>query len=89
MLHIHMRIVYSSSVLRAGFADEVYSGREGPDRQSPLPSMPCTVAITLQRAIESPLTCRLIPRTISENIDANGSPPTATLRGINASSKNM
>jgi len=69
--------------------NEVYYGREGPDRQSELSSTPCTVAITLQRAIESPLTFRLIPRTISENIDANGSPPTATLRGINASSKNI
>ena len=88
MLHTH-EDNYPFPVLTAGFSQEVYAGDEGPDRQSSLPNMPCTVTITLQSTIETPLTFRLIPRTIFENIDADGPPPTATLTRANASSKNM
>ena len=52
--------------------------------------MPCTVTIRLDRTtIEEDLTFQLIPRTIPENVDASGPPPTAILRGANASSENM
>lgn len=73
--------------MRAGFAETDYEGNEGPDRQSTLPNMPCTVAIRLNDAIEVPLTFRLIPRTIPENIDADGPPLTVTLTRANASSE--
>ena len=65
MLHTH-EDNYPFPVLTAGFSQEVYAGDEGPDRQSSLPNMPCTVTITLQSTIETPLTFRLIPRTIFE-----------------------
>ena len=39
--------------------------------------------------IEAPLILRLIPQTFPDNVDVNGPPPTAILRGANASSKNM
>ena len=73
--------------MRAGFPETDYEGNEGPDRQSTLPNMPCTVTITLQSTIETPLTFRLIPRTIFENIDADGPPLTVTLTRANASSE--
>ena len=79
-----------SQTLRLGFSEEQYSGNEGPDRQSTLPNMPCTVTIRLQSTtIETPLTFRIVPQTIAENLAANGPPPTAILRGANASSENM
>ena len=81
---------FSFSVLRPGFTHEVFSGNEGPDRRSSLPNMPCAVTISLQNGtFQAPLTFWLIPRTVSENIDANGPPPTATLTGTSASSKNI
>ena len=74
--------------MRAGFAEEDYEGNEGPDRQSTLPNMPCTVAIRLQNdGIEAPLMFRLIPQTIPENIDADGPSLTVTLTRANASSE--
>ena len=80
----------SSSDLGLGFEQEDYEGNEGPDRLSTLRNMPCTVTIRLDRTtIEEDLTFQLIPRTIAENVDASGPPPTATLRGANASSENM
>ena len=77
--------------MRSGFSEEdYYSENEGPDQQSTLPNMPCTVTITLLRTtIEDHLTFRLTPQTISEYTDANGGPPIRTLTGANASSKNM
>ena len=73
-----------------GFSEDDYSGNEDPDQQSPLTNTPCRVIVSLQDiTIETPLTVRLIPRTIPENINANGPLPTATLIGVNASSKDM
>ena len=80
----------SSSVLSCGFGEADYSGNEGPDRRSTLQNMPCTVTVRLDRTtIEEDLMFQLIPRTIDENVNASGPPPTATLRGANASSENM
>ena len=91
MFHAHEDDYYiSSSVLSFGFVWEDYAGIEGPDRRSTLLNAPCTVTIRLDRTtIEEDLTFQLIPRTFGENVDANGPPPTATLRGANASSENM
>ena len=90
MFHAHEDYHISSSVLSFGFEEEYYSGNEGPDRRSTLPNAPCTVTIRIDRTtIEDDLTFQLIPRTIPENVDASGPPPTATLRGANASSENM
>ena len=92
LLYIIMRWLFYTSllVLRPGFSEEDYSGNEGPDRQSTLPNMPCTVTITLLRTtIEDHLTFQLTTKTISEYTDANGGPPIGTLTGANASSKNM
>ena len=89
-IHYHEDDYISLLVLRPGFSEEDYSGNEGPDRQSTLPNMPCTVTIRLlHTTIEDNLTFRLTPQTISEYTDANGGPPIRTLTGANASSKNM
>ena len=90
LFHAHEDDYYiSSSVLSFGFGEEDYQGNEGPDRRSTLPNAPCTVTVRLDRTtIEEDLTYQLIPQTIDENVNANGPPPTATLRGANASSEN-
>jgi len=81
--------VFLSDVI-LGFSEDDYSGSEGPDRRSSLPNAPCRVGVSLQDiTIEAPLTFRLIPRTIPENVNANGPLPTATLIRANASSKDM
>ena len=73
------------SVLTVGFEEEAYLGSEDPDQR-----MPCSVRVRLQNAtIEAPLTFRLIPQTVSENFNTRGPAPTATLRGANASSKDL
>ena len=84
-------ILFSSfSVLRSGFEEQDYTGREGPDRRSTLPGIPCTVTIRLQQTtIEDDLTFRLTPRTVPENLNMGGPPPTGELRNANASSKNI
>ena len=86
-----MMIIYIFiSVLRSGFEEQDYSGREGPDRRSTLDGIPCTVTIRLQgTTIEDDLTFRLTPRTVPENTNMGGPPPTGELRNANASSKNM
>ena len=90
LLHIMMIIYIFLSVLRSGFEEQDYSGREGPDRRSILPRIPCTVTIRLQgTTIEDDLTFRLTPRTVPENTNMGGPPPTGELRNANASSKNM
>ena len=72
------------SALRLGFEEEEYSGREGPDQ------LPCTVRVRLQDTIiESNLTFQVIPRTVPDNVDANGPLPTAIPIGANASRKSM
>ena len=82
--------IFFISVLRSGFEEQDYSGREGPDRRSTLPGIPCTVTIRLQgTTIEDDLTFRLTPRTVFENLNMSGPPPTGELRNANASSKNM
>ena len=79
------------SDIRLGFLQEAFDGgNEGSDQQSTLPNMPCRVIVSLHNTtIEAPLILQLIPRTIPENVVANGPPPTATLGGANASRKNM
>ena len=90
LLHMMMIIYIFLSVLRSGFEEQDYSGREGPDRRSILPRIPCTVTIRLQETtIEDDLTFQLTPRTVSENLNMNGPLPTGDLRDANASSKNM
>ena len=93
LLHTHKRgnfydyiILFSDITL--GFLQEVYDGgNEGSDQ---LPNMPCRVNISLHNTtIEAPLTLRLIPQTIPEYVADNGPPPTAVLRGANASRKKM
>jgi len=80
----------SLSVLRPGFSEEDYLGNEGPEERTTLPNVPCTLMIRLlDTTIEDNLIFQIIPRTISEYTDANGEPPTGTLIGANASSKNM
>ena len=87
-MSMHGFIFLSDVVL--GFLEDDYSGNEGPDRQSPLPNAPCRVVVSLQDiTIEAPLTFRLIPRTIPENVNANGPLPTSTLIRANASSKDL
>jgi len=72
------------SALKLGFEEEEYSGSEDPT------NLPCRVVVHLQNATtEAPLTLRLIPQTIPENVAASGQLPTSTLRGANASSKTM
>jgi len=79
--------------VRLGFSQAGYDGREGPDRRSTLPNIPCRVVIHLKDStIETSLTLRLIPRTFPENVAANGPQPppcTAAFKEANASSKNM
>jgi len=76
--------------LRSGFEEQDYTGREGPDRRSILDGVPCTVTIRLQgTTIEDDLTFRVTPRTVPENTNMGGPPPTGELRNANASSKNM
>jgi len=92
MFHTHDDDFLFFSVLRPGFSQEDYTGNEGPDEISSLPSMPCTVIIgVFTETIENDLVLRLSPRTYSENIAANGPPPTAPRLDMefNASSKNM
>ena len=84
-----MFFIFLSDVV-IGFSEDDYSGNEGPDRLSPLRNAPCRVVVSLQDiTIEAPLTFRLIPQTIPENVNANGPLPTATLVRANASSKDM
>ena len=79
---------YSFSAIRLGFSDEVYSGNEGPDQRSTLQNAPCRVFVRLHDiTLETNLTLRIIPQTIPEYDDANGSLPTPTPTGANASSK--
>jgi len=86
MMIIHIFI----SVLRSGFEEQDYSGREGPDRRSILDGVPCRVTIGLQgTTIEDDLTFRLTPRTVPENTNMGGPPPTGEIRNVNASSKSM
>ena len=94
MFHTHeMIILHFFSAVRPGFLEEGYDGREGPDRRSLLPNIPCRVVIRLKdTTIETPQTLRLTPRTYPENVAANGPQPppcTAAFKEANASSKNM
>ena len=88
--HYEDYIYISISVLRSGFEEQDYTGREGCDRRSTLDGIPCTVTIRLRgTAIEDDLTFRLTPRTVPENTNMGGPPPTGELRNANASSKNV
>lgn len=90
LLHMMMIIYIFISALRSGFEEQDYTGREGPDRRSTLPGIPCTVTIRLQgTTIEDDLIFQLTPRTVSENLNMSGPPPTGDLRDANASSKNI
>ena len=88
ILLVYGFVILSDVIL--GFSEDDYSGSEGPDRRLSLPNAPCRVGVSLQDiTIEAPLTFRLIPQTIPENVNANGPLPTATLIRANASSKDL
>ena len=92
-IHMEMIILHFFSAVRPGFSQADYDGREGPDRRSTLPNIPCHVVICLNDTkIETSLTLRLIPRTFPENVASNGPQPppcTSAFKEANASSKNM